>query len=260
MTTQSAAVEIPVRSSYGAVELKEFIRKYTVRGFLVTVSICVLFFLLYFTFAKIKEAAAAGPKLAPIAKITLDQLPQDAAAEEVAPPIQQIINTGPAARAGTPVPVPDAQITPDMKEFATIDVMSRASSVGGEGVDMGGFSADINLDKEAKVDVKIQDEEPAPDEFVAVEKEPAVDLEKIQSKIVYPELARRAGVEGKVTVRVLVQKTGKISKMLIEQSDSELLNDAALKAIREVAHIPPALQNGQAVSCWVSIPIQFKLR
>ena len=156
--------------------------------------------------------------------------------------------------------MPDAQITPDMKDFAKFEELSRASSVGGDGVDLGGFASNIDLGRETKIDVKKIEDDPDPDEFIPVEKEPAVDLEKIQKKIVYPEMARRAGVEGKVIVRVLVQKNGKIGRMLIEYSDSELLNEAALKALREIGHIPPAIQNQQPIACWVSIPIQFRLR
>lgn len=257
MTTQSVAVEIPVRSDYGAVELKEFIRKYTVRGFLVTLGLLILFLILYFTMAKIQASANDKPLMAPVVVTTLQDLTEETNAENVPPP-ETIISTGPQFRAGTPVPVPDAQITPDMQDIAPMDVQARASAEGGTGeVDLGGF-AQVNVDNERVVN--IQEKEPEPDEFIPVEKEPAVDLEKIQKKIVYPELARRAGVEGKVIVRVLVQKNGKIGKMLVEYSDNELLNEAATKAIRETSYIPPAIQNQQPIACWVSIPIQFKLR
>ena len=84
------------------------------------------------------------------------------------------MNTGPAARAGTPVPVPDAQISADMQEFASVDVMSRASSEGGNGVDLGGFAPNIDFNAEKKVVIETKEVEPAPDQFVAVEQEPGV--------------------------------------------------------------------------------------
>lgn len=256
----NTAVIVPEPSGYGATELKEFIRRYTIRGFLITVGLTLLFLLLYFGIQKAQESAKAAPKLAPIVKISITDLPPQSEAEVAPPPPQQIINTGPAARAGTPVPVPDAQITADMKDFATIDVMSRASSVGGDGVDLGGFSANIDLSDKREVKIEKKEEEPAPDEFIAVEKEPGVDLVKLQKSIVYPDLARRAGVEGRVVVRVLVGPDGKARKYFVESSDHELLNQAALDAIKNYGLFTPAIQNGQAIMCWVSIPITFRLR
>lgn len=253
-------IEIPAPSGYGAQELKDFIRRYTWRGFFITVALTLLLIFLYVGLQISKESAKAAPKLAPIVKLSITDLPPPDAAEAAPPPPQEIISTGPAARAGTPIGVPDAQITADMKEFATIDVMSRASSVGGDGVDLGGFSANIDLGDKREVKIESKVEEPAPDEFVAVEKEPGVDLGKLQKSIVYPDLARRAGVEGRVIVRVLVGPDGKARRSFIESSDHELLNQAALDAIKNYGLFTPAIQNGQAIICWVSIPITFRLR
>jgi len=254
-------IEMPAPSGYGAIELKEFINRYTVRGFLITVGITLLLIFLYVGLQIRKESAMAAPKMAPIVKLSITDLPPPDAAEAAPPPPpQEIISTGPVARAGTPIGVPDAQITADMKEFATMDVMSRASSVGGDGVDVGGFSSNIDLGDKREVKIETKEEEPAPDEFVAVEKEPGVDLAKLQKSIVYPDLARRAGVEGRVIVRVLVGPDGRARKYFIESSDHELLNQSALDAIKNYGMFTPAIQNGQAIICWVSIPITFRLR
>jgi len=246
---------------YGAVELKRVIRKNTVRGFIITAIIALALFLIYFSYVKIQAAKPAVKKLAPIAKIDIVDLPPtDQATEDVPPPpAEQVLNTGPAARAGTPVPVPDAMITPDMQEFATIKELGRASSEGGSGIDLGGFSQNIDFTNQ-KVEVKVKEKEPDPDEFIPVEKEPGVDYAKLQSLVVYPDLARRAGVEGKVVVRVLVDKDGSVRRMFIEASDNELLNQAAMDAIKKYGKFTPAIQNDQPIMVWIAIPIQFKLR
>lgn len=261
MTTISKAIEMPPPSGYGAIELKELIRKFTLRGFLITVGMTLLILLLYFGMVKIQESANAAPKLAPLVKLKLDQLapPDQETDAPPPPPSEQIINTGPAARAGIPMPVPDAMIKPDMQEFATVKELGRASAEGGSGVDLGGFASNIDVN-DTKVNVEVRESEPAPDAFIPVEKDPACDLEKLQQKIQYPDIARRAGIEGKVIVRVLVDKSGKVKKTLIDYSDSELLNDAAMKAIREYGTFTPGIQNGQPITCWVSIPVQFRLR
>jgi protein TonB len=253
------AIVMPAPSSYGAIELKEFIRKYTWKAFFVTVAGMIILLLLYFASVKISEATTNKFKMAPIVKIDITDLPPPPSdAEEVPPPpAEQIINTGPASRAGTPVPVPETEITADLKEFASMEELGRASSEGGDGVDLGGFASNIDVDK--KVNVDVRESEGDPWEFVAVEKEPYIDLAELQKKIVYPEMARRAGIEGKVVVRVYVGKDGRPTKTIIEASDNELLDNAAKTAIMKSV-FTPAIQNGSPVSLWVSIPINFRLR
>lgn len=259
--TARLPIEMPKPSGYGAIELKDFINKNTIRGFLITLGLTILLLLLYIFLVQSSSASKAAPKLAPLAKVRLDDLPpQSNEAMEAPPPVQQIINTGPAARAGNPIPVPDAQITAEMKDFATIDVMSRASAAGGDGVDLGGFASNIDFNPREKVVIEQRIEEPAHDQFLPVEKEPGVDLAKLQRSIKYPELARRAGIEGKVIVRVLVDDKGKVRRQMIEYTDHEMLNEAAMEAISNYGLFTPAIQNNQPIMCWVSIPIQFRLR
>ncbi len=248
------------KSTYGAIELKEVIRKYTLRGFIATMILVALFLLIYWFLMSAAESSAV-PKMAPIVKLKLEDLPpppSDEAEAAPPPPPETIINTGPAARAGKPVPVPDAELKPDMKEFATVDVMSRASAEGGDGIDLGTFASNIDWDqKDIKVETK--EAEPDPDEFIPVEQEPQVDIAQLQKLVVYPDLARRANVEGKVLVRVLVDKDGSPKRTRVEYSDNDLLNDAAVNAIMKATYTP-AIQNNQPVQCWVTIPVNFKLR
>jgi protein TonB len=257
--TSNITIVLPEPSGYGAVELKHYIQRYTYRGFYTTVGIMLLLLLLYYIVAKVGEDKGTR-LLAPRVQIDLTDLAAPEADAAMAPPPPEMINTGPAARAGTPVPVPDAQISADMQEFAKLEDMSRASSEGGTGVDLGGFSDRIDFDAQKKVVIENKETEPAPDDFIPVEQEPGVDLGKLQKNIVYPDLARRAGIEGRVIVRVLVGADGKARKTLIESSDNEMLNESAVKAIKDYGLFTPAKQNGQPIMCWVSIPINFRLR
>ena len=260
-----SADEIPLPSTYGAAELKYFIRRNTYRGALCALILILLFLLINFITAKVEENAKSKEiKVAPITKMTLDDLPPpDAdAGVDIPPPPDVVINSGPAARAGNPIPVPDAMIAPDVKDFATVDVQARASTVGGDGEDMGQFAANIDWTGEnKKVEVTtIKDKEPEPDEFIPVEKEPAFDLGKLNQLVKYPEMARKANIEGTVHVRALVDKTGKVTKAFAEFSDNKALDNAAVDAVLAYGYATPAVMNGQPTSCWGSIPIVFKLK
>lgn len=96
--------------------------------------------------------------------------------------------------------------------------------------------------------------------FIPVEKQPVVDIAKLSKLIVYPDIPRRSGIEGRVVVKVLVDKTGKILKSKIEHSDHILLNSAALNAINAYGDFEPAEQGGKKVACWLTVPITFRLR
>lgn len=104
-----------------------------------------------------------------------------------------------------------------------------------------------------------KDPDPSPDETISVNKQPYVDNSQIMGKLVYPELAKKAGLEGKVVLRVLVRRNGTVKKYLVEKSDSELFNKSAGDAVMKTQFLP-ALQNGKPVACWLSVPISFKLR
>jgi TonB family protein len=160
--------------------------------------------------------------------------------------------------AGNPVPVPETLLSPDAKDFANVEDVARATSKGGEGIDMGGFGIGDGTLIDPNVRVQ-KEQEPDPDEFVFVEKEPSFDYADLQRRVQYPEIARRAGIEGKVIVKVLVGKDGKPKRAFVADSPSEMLNDAALKAVLATT-FTPAIQNGNPIDVWVTIPIIFKIK
>lgn len=95
--------------------------------------------------------------------------------------------------------------------------------------------------------------------FVAVEEmpEPIGGLSVIQSKIVYPEIARRAGVEGKVFVLAFVDENGKVTNAEIIKGIGSGCDEAALDAVISTK-FKPGIQRGNPVKVKVTIPIVFK--
>jgi len=265
-TKEDAAIvigmdEIPLPSLYGAAELKFFIRRNTYRGALITLLLLLVLVILNIVIDTVQKASSVQ-LVAPVTKISLEDLPpSDAESTDIAPPPDVVINTGPAARAGNPVPVPDAMIAPDVKDFATMDVVDRASSVGGGEEDLGGFSSEIDWNKSADVKTTgLKEEIPPETEFIPVEVDPKFDLARLQSLVKYPDMARKAGIEGTVRVNAYVSKTGKIEKVSIAHSDNKALDEAALEAVRSYGNATPAIMNKEPVSCWVTVPITFKLK
>lgn len=77
---------------------------------------------------------------------------------------------------------------------------------------------------------------------------------------IYPARARRAGEQGSVTVRVLVDVTGRPAQVSLQGSSGHPeLDQSALSAVR-AAQFRPYAEGGLAQAVWVLVPINFVLR
>lgn len=75
----------------------------------------------------------------------------------------------------------------------------------------------------------------------------------------YPAAARRLHLEGTVVLRVMVTPAGRPQQVDIKQSSGvQILDDAALNAVRDWAFIP-AKQGDNAIAAVVDVPIRFHL-
>jgi periplasmic protein TonB len=148
---------------------------------------------------------------------------------------------------GVPVPVPDLSAPlftlPTNREMVDATIPQNGVDLWERGVD----SIVVEFPSAGGRD-------PAPEEFVAVEEQPALISFPAP---VYPTLARQAEVEGTVLLRVLVGKDGKVKEVVLVRG-IEMLNDASTEAARR-ALFRPALQQHRPVPVWVDIPLQFRL-
>lgn len=86
-------------------------------------------------------------------------------------------------------------------------------------------------------------------------------IAKIRAAAVYPQQARRRKWEGTVTVELQIEPSGKVRKMtIVDAAPYDLLNDAALKAIKRAQPFPSFDQANTAELLTVKIPIQFELK
>ena len=97
--------------------------------------------------------------------------------------------------------------------------------------------------------------------FVVVEHMPKLigGLKGLEQKIKYPELARKAGIEGKVYVQFVVNKHGNVENAKVVRGIGGGCDKEALKVVRQ-AHFKPGMQRGRPVNVRYSLPIVFKLQ
>ncbi len=149
---------------------------------------------------------------------------------------------------GVPVPVPDAEINAEQ----TIATQQELSSLPSAGIEQFGEEGNVQISQ----DITIEEGDPAMDEFIPYEKGPEIVKKAIPK---YPEMALRAGLEGTVWVKILVDKDGKPKKAVVMKSTVDIFNDAAVEAAMQFIFTPAVMNNG-AVRVWVAMPFKFQLR
>jgi periplasmic protein TonB len=77
----------------------------------------------------------------------------------------------------------------------------------------------------------------------------------------YPPLSRRLGEAGTVRLNILVNPDGSVARLeLVQSSGYPRLDQSAIETVQSSWKFEPARQDGQPVSAWVIVPIQFTLR
>jgi len=97
--------------------------------------------------------------------------------------------------------------------------------------------------------------------FVAVEEMPEIigGMQALANHLTYPELARRAGVEGVVYVLAYVDENGNVQHTEVARGIGAGCDEAAAAAVSKV-QFKPGKQRGQPVRVRVMVPVRFSLR
>ena len=126
------------------------------------------------------------------------------------------------------------------------------------------FDEDITIDD---TDMENFDDWEAPQgdgnmkfEYIAREVEPlAYPGFNVEDFVEYPELAKEAGIEGRVIIAAFISKKGVPKNVYLVKGVFESLDQIALSAVKQSRWIP-AKQQGKRIGVWVNIPVSFKLK
>lgn len=156
---------------------------------------------------------------------------------------KQEVKAPPPPRPTAPVEVPNDEILED--EILMID-------------------AEFDLDEyvalpppPAPVENEVEEEEEI---FVVVEQPPVLigGLRALQSKVVYPNVAIEAGIEGRVIVEFVIGRDGTVSNSRVVRGIGAGCDEEAVRVIN-TAKFEAGLQRGKPVQVRYTIPILFKL-
>lgn len=109
-------------------------------------------------------------------------------------------------------------------------------------------------------DLNLYDPDETEDFFVVVEEMPQLigGLESLARQIQYPEMARRAGIEGRVFVQFIVDEEGEVVHPRVIRGIGGGADEEALRVVRQ-ARFTPGIQRGQPVRVQFALPIIFRL-
>lgn len=98
------------------------------------------------------------------------------------------------------------------------------------------------------------------DVFVIVEEMPVLigGLSELQSRVEYPDLARRAGIEGRVYVQFVVNTDGVPEDIVVTRGLGAGADQEAVRAVSTM-RFTPGKQRGQIVPVKMSLPVTFTL-
>jgi protein TonB len=238
----AAQREAAVAHPYGADELKLLYTHHLSFGLSSGIGLILACIVLYCVFFQLKPVHPKKPDISiPIEMVRPPTLypivPSDNRSEHSTIP-----------KKGIPVPVPDPQANPneilaDQKTLSLEPNTALANPDGG------------NIVIQAPP-TDLTDPDPNMSDWRPVELLPRV-VHSVTP--VYPELARLSGMEGKVVVKVLVDKAGKVRKAAVLSTDGEIFNQSALDAAEQYLFTPGMMNNGP-VKVWVALRFEFKIR
>ena len=133
----------------------------------------------------------------------------------------------------------------------------------------------MNLEDDASLGVEIMDyveveEEEVEEEaipFMLVEEKPSFNggdanqfSKWVNSRLVYPEIAKENGVQGRVFLQFTVEKDGSVTKVKVLRGVDPSLDKEAVRVVSMSPKWKPGKQRDRAVAVTYNFPVIFQLR
>jgi len=261
-------IEILQDTGYGATELKKSYQKYLRNGLIFAVIIhgfVVGGYLFANYISKLNDESNKNNIQQRVINVTdLEPPPSTTDEEEPPPPKIEEPPVAPPKDLTALTPEPVAKEKAEEQTIKTQQELEEIKTpVGNQ--DSGKFNYTGNLKvEEKKIEEKIEKKEKEVVEKTVyqsfeVEKAPeCVNLGQVRGSMKYPEVAREAGIEGRVTVKVLVSESGSVIKVG-SVSGPDVFHDEVRDKANDL-QFTPGLQNGKPVKVWVTVPFNFKLK
>jgi TonB family protein len=238
---------------YGSFELKKLVGPNLLKGLLVSflAHSLVIASPYIINFLKGEEDIPPPPiRVVDISQLTKLKSQQDTP-EQVTIALPKLV----APKAAIPVAVEEEQVELEQALIPSqSEIASQVSAGASEGLD---------LNPGERIEIKEEvasDEIPDAGVFTPFEVAPQ-PLPDFMPQPEYPELAKAASMTGKVICQVYVDKKGEVKKYKIVSAKPENLGfEDEVKKVIMRWKFTPAIQQGNPVGVWISIPFNFKVK
>jgi protein TonB len=85
-------------------------------------------------------------------------------------------------------------------------------------------------------------------------------LQYVSENLKYPQDAQDNNIQGKVTLKFVVNADGSVDRIEILRGADPLLDNEAIRVIKTLPKFKPGKQSGVAVPVWFSIPVIFQIK
>ncbi len=260
-------IQVLMNTDYGAPELKKLYQRFFARGLVLAIFVHIVLISTYLVINYINtlkaEELLKQQQQQRIINLTDLEPPPSATEDETPPPKIEELLTAPPKDLSALTPEPVAKEKAEEQTIKTQEQLEQIKSPVSSTGDTGKFtySGPIKIE-EKKIEEKIEKKEVVEKtvyQSFEVEKAPeCVNLSQVRSSMTYPEVARQAGIEGRVTVKVLVGPDGNVLKVGSVSGPDVFHDEVQDKAMN--LQFTPGLQNGKPVKVWVTVPFNFKLK
>ena len=262
-------IQILQTANYGAPELKKRYRTFLSRGLIFAVIAHIIVIFVYVGILYLQARAEDNLKKQQQQRIitVTDLEPPPSATDEDTPPPKPLeeIQTAPPKDLTALEPEPVAKEKAQEQTIKTQEeleqIKSPVSSTGDTAKFVYGTTTTKVEEKTIEKTEKKEDKEVKKDVYkeFEVEKPPVcVNLAQVRASMQYPEIAREAGVSGKVIAKVIVGPDGNVISIRIISGPEVFHSEVKEKAMD--LQFTPGLQNGKPVKVEVTVPFNFQLK
>ena len=165
----------------------------------------------------------------------------------------------------TPPPAPEAPVLPMLSDDLVIVDNDVTVDLDFQSLDDTDIPVDIQ--EYARQEVVEEEVEDDPIPFVAVEQKPTFNggdangfARWVNSRLVYPEVAKDNGIEGRVTLQFTIGKDGHLVDVKVLSAPDESLAQEAVRVVSSSPKWEPGRQRDRAVKVSYTFPVIYRLR
>ena len=165
----------------------------------------------------------------------------------------------------TPPPAPEAPALPMLSD--ELQIVDDDVTIDLDFQSLDDTDVPVDIQEYVRQDVVEEEVEDDPIPFVTVAQKPTFNggdangfAKWVNSKLVYPEIAKDNGIEGRVTLQFTIGKDGRLQDVKVLNSPDESLAQEAVRVVSSSPKWEPGRQRDRAVKVSYTFPVIYRLR